>query len=113
MGDKRLGGVGAILYKDFMKPNGLTAITLADALKVQPARIHNILVGHRKITTESALRLEKFFGKPAEFWLAEQAKVELAIERPLNKDILKKISPMKTATKASKERKTAKKNEGK
>jgi addiction module HigA family antidote len=108
---KKLSGVGAVLYKDFMKPLGVITSELAFAMQIHNTRIQEVITGHRRITANTALRLAKYFGNDAEFWLAEQAKVDLALERPIAKEALKKIKPHKSV--GSKERKTAKKNEGK
>jgi len=54
---------------------------LANALKVTPRRINEIVNKKRAITADTALRLSKFFGNSAEFWMNLQNKYELEMAR--------------------------------
>ena len=60
---------GEILLEEFMKPFGLSQNALAKALHVTPRRINEIVNKKRAITADTALRLAKFFGNSAEFWM--------------------------------------------
>jgi len=60
---------GEILLEEFMQPFELSQNTLAKALHVTPRRINEIVNKKRAITADTALRLSKFFGNSAEFWL--------------------------------------------
>jgi len=60
---------GELLRREFMVPFGLSGNTLAAALKVPANRITSILNGTRSITADTALRLGRYFGTTAEFWL--------------------------------------------
>jgi len=73
--------VGEILLEEFMQPFGLSQNALANALKVTPRRINEIVNKKRAITADTALRLSKFFGNSAEFWLNLQNKYELEMAR--------------------------------
>jgi addiction module HigA family antidote len=57
----------------------LSANALARALRVPPGRIIDILNGKRGISAETALRLGRYFGNGGRFWLAFQARYDLAI----------------------------------
>lgn len=61
--------VGEILFEEFMQPFELSQNALAKALHVIPRRINEIVNKKRAITADTALRLAKFFGNSAEFWM--------------------------------------------
>ena len=68
---------GQLLLSEFMEPHGLSANALANALHVPANRITAILKGQRGITADTALRLARFFGTTADFWLNLQKDFEL------------------------------------
>ncbi|HET6568974.1 MAG TPA: HigA family addiction module antitoxin [Rhodothermales bacterium] len=68
---------GEILQDEFLKPMGISQNALARAIAVPPRRINEIVHGNRAVTADTALRLAKFFGMSAEFWLGLQADYEL------------------------------------
>lgn len=72
---------GEILRREFMEPLGLSASALAKALKVPTNRITAILHGSRSITADTALRLGRYFGTTAEFWINLQKDYELRMAR--------------------------------
>jgi addiction module HigA family antidote len=74
---------GAILY-DWMEDFGLSANALARALRVPPNRITGILRGERAITAETALRLGRYFGTSARFWLNLQSSFDLERAKDLH-----------------------------
>lgn len=61
---------GQILLEEFIKPMGLNQNRLALSIGVPPRRINEIVLEKRRITADTALRLARFFGTSAEFWLA-------------------------------------------
>ncbi len=78
---------GRILKRE-LKARGLSANKLALALRVPSGRITAILNERRAITPETALRLGRFFGNSAQFWLNLQARYDLLItERELGERI--------------------------
>ncbi len=78
---------GRILKRE-LATRGLSANKLALALRVPSGRITSILNGKRAITPETALRLGRFFGNSAQFWLNLQARYDLLIvERELGERI--------------------------
>jgi addiction module HigA family antidote len=68
---------GEILLEEFMQPYELSQNALAKALHVTPRRINEIVNCKRAITADTALRLAKFFGNSAEFWMNLQNKYDL------------------------------------
>jgi addiction module HigA family antidote len=68
---------GAVLLHDFMEPLGLSANALARELVVPPNRITGIINGQRSVSADSALRLARYFGTTAEFWMGLQKDYEL------------------------------------
>ena len=77
---------GEILREEFMQPFGLSQNALARALHVPPRRINEIVNGKRAITPDTALRLAKFYGTSAEFWLTLQNRYELEEARDRSGD---------------------------
>jgi addiction module HigA family antidote len=70
---------GEILLEEFLKPMGLTQYRLAKDISVPQRRISEIVHGRRAITADPALRLGRFFGMEAEFWLNLQARYDLIV----------------------------------
>ena len=68
---------GEILLEEFMKPLGLSQTRLGRDLGVSPRRINEIVHGKRSLTADTALRLSRYFGKSAEFWLGLQTDYDL------------------------------------
>ena len=71
---------GEILSEDFLKPMELSQNALARGLGGPPRRINEIVQGKRRVTADTALRLARFFGMSAEFWLGLQMDYELDLE---------------------------------
>ena len=85
---------GEILLHDFMQPLALSANALAAALHVPTNRISGIVNGTRSVTADSALRLARYFGTTAEFWIGLQKDYELEVARRAVLDnIEKEVSP--------------------
>jgi addiction module HigA family antidote len=68
---------GEIVLEEFMKPLGFSQTRLGRDLGVSPRRINEIVHGKRSITADTALRLSRYFGTSAEFWLGLQANYDL------------------------------------
>jgi addiction module HigA family antidote len=60
---------------------GLSAKQLADLLETPPNRLYQILAGKRSITADTALRLGRYFGMSAAFWMNLQTAYELDLAR--------------------------------
>jgi len=83
---------GEILYEEFMKPLGISQSRLGRDLGVSPRRINEIIHAKRSITADTALRLSRYFGMSAEFWLGLQSDYDLDIAKDkIMKDIEKKV----------------------
>src|SRR5215472_4942928 len=72
---------GEILLEEFLKPLGMSMNKLAEELHVPANRITQIVGGRRSITGETALRLARYFGSSAEFWLGMQKDYDLQVAR--------------------------------
>ena len=75
---------GEILREEFMRPRGLSQNGLARALNVPPRRVNEIVLEKRGITADTALRLSRFFGNSAQFWMNLQTRYELESARDLS-----------------------------
>jgi len=70
---------GEILSEDFMKPYRLSMNRLALDLRVPVTRIADIVAERRAVTTDTALRLARYFKTTPEFWLNLQTKYDLEV----------------------------------
>ena len=68
---------GEILSEEFLIPMGVSQSRLARDINVPPRRINEICLGKRAITPDTALRLARFFGMSAEFWMNLQQRYDL------------------------------------
>ncbi|MEK9165933.1 MAG: HigA family addiction module antitoxin [Patescibacteria group bacterium] len=81
---------GEILAEEFLKPLKLTQYRLSKDINVPPRRINEIVHKTRAITADTALRLARFFGTSAQFWLNLQSKYDLEVQEDLLADQLHK-----------------------
>ncbi|MBD3647779.1 MAG: HigA family addiction module antidote protein [Pseudomonadales bacterium] len=72
---------GEILQAEFLEPMGITQYRLAKDTHVPPRRINEIVKGLRGITPDTALRLGRYFGTTAEFWMNLQTHYDLECRR--------------------------------
>jgi antitoxin HigA-1 len=84
---------GEILLEDFLKPMQISQYHLAQAIGVPPRRINEIVHGKRGITADTALRLGRFFGMEAQFWMNLQTRYDLETTREALADRLDQGSP--------------------
>jgi len=70
---------GEILLEEFLTPLEMSQNKLALQLRVPARRINEIVLGKRRITADTALRLARFFGNSAEFWLGLQTDYDLDV----------------------------------
>ena len=68
---------GEILNEEFLMPLGITQYRLAKDIGISARRINEIVLGKRAITPDTALRLGKYFGMSAQFWLNLQTRFDL------------------------------------
>lgn len=71
---------GEILLEEFLNPMGITQYRLAKDISVDPRRINEIVHGERAITADTALRLGRYFGTSAQFWLNLQSHYDLEMQ---------------------------------
>lgn len=88
---------GEILMEEFLEPMGIPQNRLAVSIDVPPRRINEIVHGMRRITADTALRLGRFFGMSAQFWINLQSHYDLEVERDAIGDQLDKIQPLHVA----------------
>jgi addiction module HigA family antidote len=101
MGRKKLTPIhpGEILLEEFLKPLGLSQYRIARDLSVAPRRINEIVHGKRGITADTALRLGRYFGTSARFWLNLQARYDLEVENDrLGRRLLKEVTVLPRAS---------------
>jgi len=70
---------GEVLLEEFLKPMDISQNKLAINISVPARRINEIVLEKRGVTADTALRLAKFFGTSAEFWLGLQAQYDLDV----------------------------------
>jgi addiction module HigA family antidote len=75
---------GEILLEEFLKPMGISQYRLAASIHVPARRINEIVLEKRGITADTALRLSRFFGNSAQFWMNLQTRYELESARDLS-----------------------------
>ena len=84
---------GRILKRE-LEARELSANRLALALRLPSGRITDILNGKRGISPETALRLGRYFGNSARFWMNLQTNYELAVaERTIGERIIAEVAP--------------------
>jgi len=85
---------GEVLREEFLVPLGLTVNALARELRTDASRINNIVREKRSLTPDTALRLARYFGTSAAFWLNLQTQFDLdAVEDAIGADVDRDIRP--------------------
>jgi len=85
---------GEILLHDFLKPMGISQYRLAKEIGVPQRRISEIVSGKRAVTTDTGLRLSRFFGMNYGFWIGLQADYDVALTRESLRETLTSIRPI-------------------
>ena len=94
---------GEVLREDFMEPLDISINQLARDLSVPPNRVSEIVNGKRSISADTALRLQRYFGVEAQFWLNLQTEYDLRMmKRKIWTDIERRIIPIRTTETLSK-----------
>ncbi|MFG1370714.1 HigA family addiction module antitoxin [Xanthobacter oligotrophicus] len=91
---------GEILREEFLIPFGLTPYALAGAVGVPRTRIERLAREETPVTADTALRLARYFGTSAEFWLNLQALHDVRVEEARLASALAAITPRAEATAA-------------
>lgn len=87
---------GEVLLEEFLIPFEISAYKLAKDIGIPQTRVSEIIKGNRRITADTALRLSKYFGNSAKFWLGLQDDFDLEEERKAKGS---SINAIKTLTK--------------
>ena len=85
---------GEVLLKEFLEPMGITAYRLSKETAIPQTRISQILKGKRRITADTAIRFERFFGTTAKFWLNLQASYDVEEALKENEEAYSRIGSM-------------------
>ena len=85
---------GEILLEEFLIPFNISAYKLAKDIEIPQTRISEIVKGNRRITADTALRLSKYFGNSAKFWLGLQDDFDIEEEMSTKATILKSIKTL-------------------
>src|SRR5690606_9384489 len=88
---------GEILLEEFLKPLEISAYRLSKDTFIPQTRISEIIKGRRRVTADTALRLSKYFGISAKFWLGLQDDFDLEEEEQLKKEELNNIQNINNA----------------
>ena len=89
---------GEMLLEEFLVPMGLTQRELAQAIRVPYQRVNDLINGRRGMTPSTALRLGKFFGMSAGFWMNLQLRWDLYWAEHAEEQELAAIKPYAVAT---------------
>ena len=82
---------GEILFHEFLEPLEISAYRLSKDLNIPQTRVSQIVKGNRRITADTALRLSKYFGNSAKFWLGIQDDYDIEEEKESKELELKEI----------------------
>ena len=86
---------GEILLEEFIKPMGLSLASVSRATGIPASRLTEITKCRRSISAETALRLSKFFGTSAAFWVGLQSEHDLEVaERSVGAKIKREVTSM-------------------
>jgi antitoxin HigA-1 len=85
---------GEVLLHEFLEPMGISAYRLSKDLNIPQTRVSQIIKGNRKITADTALRLSKYFGTSAKFWLGLQNDYDIEEESESKKTELDEIKTL-------------------
>ena len=91
MGKLRNIHPGEVLSQEFLIPYGITAYRLAKDIGIPQTRVSEIVKGSRRITADTALRLSKYFGTSAKFWLGLQDDYDLEEETKTKSSLIERI----------------------
>ncbi|MEP7229731.1 MAG: HigA family addiction module antitoxin [Ginsengibacter sp.] len=86
---------GEILLEEFLIPFNITAYKLSKDIDIPQTRISEIVKGNRRITADTALRLSKYFGNSAKFWLGLQDDFDIEEEMSSKSSVLNSIKTVR------------------
>ena len=86
---------GEVLREEFLKPFGISEESLAQSIGASVQSVREIVSEKQSVTADTALRLAKFFGTSAQFWLGLQSDYDLDVtRRRLGGKLEKEIVPL-------------------
>jgi addiction module HigA family antidote len=89
---------GEILRDEFLTPMRISVYELANAIKVPRSRANDLVLGRRAVTTDTAMRLGRYFGMSPEFWINLQARYDLDVaDRTVRRKIEREVAPRNAA----------------
>jgi len=88
---------GEVLREEYLVPLKLKPYTLARKLGIPRTRLERLAREETPVTTDTALRLSRFFGTTAQFWMNMQSAFDLAVEAEAKKDEIAAIEQFQTA----------------
>lgn len=88
---------GEMLLEEFLRPMGLTVQQLADAIHLPVQQVDELVNSRRAVTPTTALRLAKYFGNSADFWLNLQMRWDLYFAQRAEARELEAIAPLAVA----------------
>jgi len=89
---------GEILREEFLVPLGISQYRLAKEIHVPARRINEIVLEKRRVSADTALRLGRYFGTTAQFWVDLQARYDLEVARDAIEETLEQeIKPFNKA----------------
>ncbi len=88
---------GEIIKEEFLGPLGMSVNALAMALRVPAPRINDVVRQKRAVSVDTALRLARYFGTTAQFWLNLQTSYDLKVAQGSVANIKNEIRPLQVA----------------
>lgn len=85
---------GIIIKSEFLDEHGLSIKAAAEAMKMPRTRLNDIVRGKRGVSADTALRLARFFGGSAQFWLNLQSHYDLTVAEAESGKFLRHIHPL-------------------
>ncbi len=85
---------GEVLREDYLKPLGMSANALSQALNVPASRVNDIVLARRGVTVDTAMRLVRYFGGDVQSWMNLQTAHEVKVaEKTWTRKIQKEVLP--------------------
>jgi len=88
---------GEVLSEEFLIPFNITAYKLAKDIEIPQTRVSEIIRGNRRLTADTALRLSKYFGNSAKFWLGLQDDFDIEEQLSIKGPLLESIKALNVA----------------
>jgi addiction module HigA family antidote len=89
---------GEVLFEEFLLPMEISAYRLSKDIGIPQTRVSEIIKGNRRITADTALRLSKYFGNSAKFWLGLQNDFDIEEELKSKGSIIQSIKTVELNT---------------